>query len=364
MKNKKWLRSVAFIILLVISVSGIMHCYSLPKTYNTKNLAAYDAEKENLVDGVLLGTSVVAQSWLTPVAWQEFGLSTYHLATGAQAFGIIPEYLEFAQKNQDIKYAVIDVHGLRTEAIVSSLKPARFQSLYLDMPDVVSKFKVFKSAYTYACEAYDFYDLDPSTQDIININEKSLLVPFVDFHNRWVDGLKKGDFVTVKNEYMGADDREHLAFGVTDCSKHTKVLDFDDTYELDEFQKAHLQDLFDYADENNIELLFINLPSFRSENAQKEMRGIITYCKNKGYNTIDFATPEMLEEVDIDPETDFANPGHLNSKGGAKTTKYICKYLIDNGYHTVDHRGDEAYSHWNTVAEEYNKYYSEGWAKK
>ncbi len=364
MKNKKWLRSIAFILLLTLSVCGIMHCYSLPKTYNTKNLAAFHAEKENLIDGVLLGTSVVAQSWLTPVAWQEYGLATYHLSTNVQAFGIITEYLEYAQKTQNIKYAVIDIHGLRTDAIVSSFKPARFQSAYLDIPDFSTSLKVRKAIYEYGREAYSFYGLDKSTHDVIDLEAKSYFLPFINFHNRWLEGLKKADFVKVKNEYMGADDRKKLAFGITDCSKYISYLDFDGVYELDDFQKEQLNRIFDYAKQNDMELLFINLPSFRSKEAQFELNGIIKYCEEQGYNTIDFATHEMIEELNLELASDFSNKGHLNSKGGRKTTKYICEYLINNGYYTIDHRNDSAYSHWDTVCEEYNKYFQEGWSKQ
>ncbi len=364
MNNKKWLRSVAFILLLTLSVLGVMHCYSIPKTYNTKNLAAFHSEKENLVDGVFLGTSIVAQSWLAPIAWQEYGLSIYHLATGVQPFSIIPEYLDYAKSRQNIKFAIIDIHGLRTDAIISGLQPARFQAHYLDLPDFIHSLKVQKALSEYAHEAYDFYNLNPKKQNIMNVDKKSFFIPFINFHNRWVDGLKKADFVTVENKYMGADDRPSLAFGVTDCSKYLDVLNFEEEYQLDDFQIEQLNNIFNYAKENDIELLFINLPSFRVEKAQLEMHAIIEYCKNQGYNTIDFATPDMLNEFNINPETDFLNRGHLNSKGGKKTTKYICEYLIKNGYHTVDHRNDAAYSHWDSVAQEYNKYYNNGWEEK
>lgn len=363
MKNLKWLRSVAFILLLTISVAGIMHCYGLPKTYNTKNIAAFDAEKKNQVDGVVMGTSVVAQCWLTPVAWQEYGLSIYHLATGAQCFGITTEYLSYAKETQDIKYAVIDVHGLRTDAIKSGLTPPRFQSAYLDMPDFETSLKARKAIFDFAEQAYEFYNIDPVAEELVDIESSDYNIPLYNFHSRWVDGLGKSDFVTVKNEYMGADDRTELAFGVTDCSEYIDVLDFKGTYKPDSFQKAQLQKLFDFAEENDIELLFINLPTFRSTEAQQQLNGIIKYCSDKGYKTIDFATKKMLKEVGIDLKTDYANRGHLNSKGGEKTTKYVCEYLIENGFEAVDHRGDKEYSHWDSVAKDYAKFYNDGWTK-
>ena len=42
MKNKKWLRSVAFILLLCVAVAGVLHCYSQPKYFNTRFINTFD----------------------------------------------------------------------------------------------------------------------------------------------------------------------------------------------------------------------------------------------------------------------------------------------------------------------------------
>lgn len=362
MKNKKWLRSVAFLLILAISVIGVSHCYGLPKTYDTKNIAAFDAEKENLVDGVVLGTSVVAHAWLTPVAWKDYGLSIYHLSTSVQPFGIIPDYLDYVDKSQDIKYVIVDIHGLRKESINSGLRPAKFRAAYLNIPDLISRYKILGSLYEYVSDVYEFYGKPETKTEIVDLKDASYIFPLLNFHSRWVDGLVKADYVTVRNEYMGGDDRK-TSFDITDCSKYISQWNFGEVQDIDDFQKAQLQTVFDYAEENDLELLFINLPSFRGKAPQQEMRDILEYCKNQGYHTIDFSTAEMVEELGLDLSTDFVNKGHLNSFGGVKVTRYICQYLIDNGFYSKDHRGDESYSHWDETVKEYTDFYKKGLAK-
>lgn len=362
MKNKGWLRCIAFILVLTVSVLGVLQCYGLPRTYDTRNIAAFDAEKNNLVDGIILGTSVVSYAWLTPIAWKNYGLSIYHLATSVQPFGVMTDYLDYVDKSQDIKYVIIDIHGLRTEAIYASLAPAKFRTAYLNIPDFGSRVNILKSLYNYVEDVYDFYGKPEDLTDIVDVDDKSYIFPFLNFHSRWVDGLEQADFVTVKNIYMGADDRDN-AFKVKNCSKYTSVWDFGEVKDIDEFQKSQLQKIFDYANEHDLQLLFINMPSFRTKAEQEEMRNIIEYCKNQGYNTIDFANMEMIDELNIELNNDFINRGHLNSAGGVKVTNYICEYLIENNYYSVDHRGDSAYSHWDTTYEEYNKYFQDGWSR-
>lgn len=362
MKNKKWLRSVAFLLILAVSVLGVFQCYGLPRTYDTKNIAAFDAEEENLVDGLVLGTSVIAHAWQTPLAWQNYGLSIYHLSTSVQPFGVIPEFLDYAAKSQDIKYVIIDIHGLRNESVISGLRPAKFRAAYLNIPDLESRINILKALFRYVSEVYDFYGKPEKTSNIVNLNDKSYIIPFLAFHSRWVDGLEKADFVTVKNEFMGGDDRA-TAFGITDCSKLIKNWDLREVKDIDEFQKNQLQLVFDYAEENGLQLLFVNLPSFRPAEDQAEMRDLLEYCKSKGYHTIDFSTEEMAEEIDLDLSMDFVNDSHLNAFGGKKITNYICQYLIDNGFYSVDHRGEEAYAHWDETAESYMEFYQKGLEK-
>ncbi len=365
MKNKRWLRSVAFILLFAIAFMGVSQCYGLPISYDTRNLAAFDAEKNNTIDGLVFGTSVIGYSWNTPAAWQDYGMAVYHMGTSEQPFAVIKPFIDYAIKKHDIKYAVIDLHGLRSKTVISSLKATKVRSAYLNFPDFFSRFKVLHSIFDYAEMAFEFYG-EP-TEDrgrYVNVNDKSYYLPVYVFHSRWVDGLVKSDFVTVKNNFLGADNREGKAFGVEDCSGYLDRWDYETTGEIDGFQRQQLEKLFEYGKEKNIELIFISLPSFRSKAEQKELSNLVKFCSEQGYDTIDFTDETVLKESGIDLKKDFVNKGHLNSRGGIKSTKYVCEFLKEKGYYTPDHRGEDAYKSWDKAAEAYFKFYEKGWKEK
>ncbi len=364
MKNKKWLRSVAFVLLLVFALVGVMQCYGLPKTYDTRNLAALDAEKKNTIDGIVFGTSVIGYSWNTPVAWRDYGMAIYHMGTSEQPFGVITKFIDYVSEKHDLKYAVIDVHGLRSKTVISSLKETKVRSAYLNFPDSSSRFEILHAIFDYAEKAFEFYGEPKEERErYVDINDKSYYLPVYSFHSRWVEGLQKADYVTVENKYMGADDRKGT-FGVENCTPYLNRWDFGDPGEIDEFQEAQLQKLFEYGKEKGIDLVFISLPSFRSKAEQKELSALIDYCSEQGYDTIDFTEDGILEDAGIDPAKDFVNKGHLNSRGGIKSTKYVCEFLKEKGYYTPDHRGDERYSSWDESAEAYFKFYEKGWSNK
>ncbi len=365
MKNKKWLRSVAFILLLAVVFAGVMQCYGLPNSYDTRNLAAFDSEKENTVDGLVFGTSVIGYSWNTPAAFRDYGMAIYHMGTSEQPFAVIRPFIDYALKKHDIKYVVIDVHGLRSKTVISSLKETKVRSAYLNFPDSLYRFKVLHSVFDYAEMAFEYYgEPEKDRGKYVNVNDKSYYLPLYVFHSRWVDGLEKSDFVTVKNRFLGADDRQKKAFGIEDCSGYLDRWDFDDPGEIDGFQRQQLEMLFEYGKEKNIELVFISLPSFRSKAEQKELSALIDFCSEQGYDTIDFTDEDVLEKSGIDLKKDFVNKGHLNSRGGVKSTKYVCEFLKEKGYYTPDHRGEEAYSSWDKAANAYFRFYEKGWKNK
>jgi len=363
MKNKRWLRSVAFVLLLAIALIGVMQCYGLPKTYDTRNLATIDRLEKNSLDGIVIGTSVVGYSWNTPVLWRNYGLALCHTATSIQAFGAIPAMIDFVRKSHDLKYVVIDVHGLRRSTIMASLEEVRFRSAYLNVPDLISQYKILNALFDYAESVYEFYGEPTKNRDkYVDLTDKSYYLPIIDFHSRWVEGLVMRDFVTVESKYLGALERA-IGFQVKDCTEYLDRWDFDSPGEIDAFQKDQLDRLFEYGKENNLEFVFMSLPSLQSKEEQQELAGLLKYCADHGYDTIDFASEKMLEETGVNLAKDFCNAGHLNSRGGIKTTKYVCEYLIENGYYTPDHRGEEKYSSWDSAAKAYYKFYKKQWAK-
>jgi len=361
MKNKRWIRSVAFIIILCMAVAGVMHCYSQPKYFNTRFINTFEEMPDNTVDGIVLGSSVIAHGWVSAVSWEKYGMAVFQFGTSVQPIGSIPGFIEYAQKNHDIKYVVIDIHSLRQQTMMTSVQPSKVQEAYLNIPDIFVRYSMLMDLFDYAERMYDFYGEPESNK--LDRTSVSMYLPLLSFHNRWVDGLEKADYVAVKNEYLGANDR-YTAFLSKDMTPNLKNLDFADTVELDDFQKGELDRLFAYLDESGLEVLFISTPSFKSKWIQRELSSILKYCADNGYNTIDFGTREMLEEVGLDTAVDFSDNGHVNLAGAEKLTSYICEYLIDNGYSHTDRRGQDGYELWDSGLKTYREYYKNGWSGK
>ena len=81
--------------------------------------------------------------------------------------------------------------------------------------------------------------------------------------------------------------------------------------------------------------------------------------KERGYTVINFNTPEMYEELDIDWDHDFYNSKHVNYIGAEKYTSWLSEYIKEN-YDLEDHRGDSRYESWETAYEAYCDYVKDG----
>lgn len=366
MKKFKWLRSVAFILLLCISVTCVLDYYSLSKTFNTRFVNSFEDMPDNTVDGIVVGSSVIAHAWISAVAYEKYGMTTAQFGMSLQPFGAIKGFIDYADKNHDLKYVVIDVHSLRSQNIHTTVTPKYVQQSYLNIPDIGVRYSMLNDLLDYADRVYDFYGYPEEGSDIevLERNEISLYIPFYDFHNRWVKGLKKADYVDVKNDYLGANDQTSSTFESEDVTKYVERLDFEGLVEINEFQKNELELLFSYLEEKELEVLFINTPSFRKTEYQQELASILAYCEERGYNTVDFSTREMLDKLELDTKTDFSDQGHVNLKGGQKVTEYLCEYLIDNGYFYEDRRGQDGYEYWDEGAANFREFYVKGWKKK
>ena len=361
MKNKGLIKVVVFLLILALSAGYIMVLYDYPPSNDLRSLNAFPEFEENTIDGVALGTSVVKYGFVPTAAYEKTGVSIALLGTSLQPFGATIPLLRYAKKTQNIKFAVIDIHGLRSDAVKSSIVPAKIQNLYLNIPSRIEGYKMSPDLFDYVERAYEYYGKPESKSQVINRHDTFWYVPFISFHSRWQDGgLVKADFKGLEPRFLGAYNVKARVFATTDCSEYLDCWDYKIT-DIDDFQKNELKLLFDFLEENDIRPLFINMPSFRENDEQQENASLIEYCKEHGYDAIDFCTSEMLDELSLNPKTDFLNRGHLNSKGGVKFSKYIAKYLSENGFTTTDHRGQEGYEIWDTAKKKYNKFYKKGW---
>lgn len=359
---KKTLSIIAFLALLSFCVVSVTEIFSVPSSYFTKNVAAFNEDAKDTVDTVVVGTSVVGYGFLPTVAFNEYGISAYSFGSSIQQVGAIQGLLDYVKSEQNIKYVVIDVHGFRTNAIKNSTaSKARVKQLIHAIPFGKYRFKILNDCFDFSERVYEYYGFSEEEMKIKR-DDFSLYFPFVDLHTRWTTGLNAGDLMDYPGKYKGSYS-ESITFKTYDCSE---LLDrwSGKGAKLDDFQISLIDELLEYLDKQDYKSLFINYPSFKTKKEESECLGILNYIKGKGYNTLNLSGTASLKKTRLNLKTDFCNNGHLNSKGAIKVTKYLCGYikdLFEEDY--VDHRGEEGYESWDEAIDSYSNFLFNGWKK-
>ena len=106
--------------------------------------------------------------------------------------------------------------------------------------------------------------------------------------------------------------------------------------------------------ETNMLFRYTNTPdSLRSSISDTAMYyfPVLQYAGKYGIPYIDFN--QKLKELGIDWKNDTLDKGdHLNLSGAHKVTDYMTMYLQEH-YMLPDHRGDEKFTSWDTMASQY-----------
>ena len=114
--------------------------------------------------------------------------------------------------------------------------------------------------------------------------------------------------------------------------------------------KKYLDGIVKLCKDNNVELIFTELPSATSWNLSKS-EVISKYAKENNIKFIDL----NKEEIEgFDWKTDTCDGGdHLNVFGAEKVTRYLGKYLTSN-YQFINHKSDTKYKQWIIDSKKYH----------
>lgn len=168
--------------------------------------------------------------------------------------------------------------------------------------------------------------------------------PFCRYHNLW---QAAGIDPSIREYYMGYLISEHIMpyTGDPDYLKPTdekKKIRYMSTYYMDR--------ILQLCEKNDIEVILYSLCSPKCYDTTR-LNAVSEYANTRGLTYIDLN--RNWQEIGIDWSHDTRDEGdHLNEYGVAKVTTYLGHYLADN-LELTDHRGDPAYSSWDTLYEAY-----------
>ncbi len=248
-------------------------------------------EKNDTVDAVFIGDSLIYSSIIPMHIWNEHGFTTFDCSLPAQALDNSYDYLEVAIESQHPKVVTIEA-------------------------DVV--FRALKSR--------------AKTKNEIKALKN--WVPILKFHNNW--------------KQFGSDGFINIYKGYKINVKAVPVTNFKPVEVTDKYVQIREENMkiFDKiakaCEDNNAKLILIDVPNHQNFNMVRHN----TIQKLADDYNLEFLDLN-LEEVGIDWQTDTKDGGeHMNFNGAKKVSTFVGNYL-DKLNVLEDHRNDDKYKDWH-----------------
>ena len=295
---KNVFKSITFLLIFVFFIY-ILNYLLIPKYELLKPVSfEISGEKDDTIDVIFLGDSLVYSSVSPMEIWNEYGYTSFECAEPAQILPDTYDYLEFAVKHQHPKIVMLEANVLFRNPKKRTMDTALAQAFRRYVPISVYH------------NNWKSYLQKGSMENWINIDKGYKFIPQVKPSNR-------------KKDYMAYTDRKES---------------------IPKNNFKYIEKIIKLCEKNDIKLILVGFPSQASWRYNKH-NAATAIAEKYGLDFINL----NLEKLDIDWKKDTKDKGsHLNNSGSKKVSKFIGNYLKNTNL-LEDHRKDSEYEDWNTA---------------
>ena len=329
---RMFLRAVAFLLVLGVVLCSVLWVFGLDDVRSYENEHRYLKEKKGSMDAVYIGGSDVHAFWQPLFGWNERGIAVWNYSVDSLPVAAVKHLLIEAHKTQPQAVYIISLSTFKKESADGSME--NLHRIVDYQPFSLNKVRLINR-------------LTEGTE-YTGLKKLEFYFPVIRFHSRW-DDLGSWVFDSISDRKASM---HYSVFrnNVTDLSKTLKVTDAREPAPED--VAAVLNEVLDYCDEQNLDVLFVKVPQAVSEQAQARMNTLEDTVIARGYPCLDLM--ENMADLGILPETDFYNKAHTNIHGSLKYSRYLADYLTEH-YGFTDKRGTKNWESWDKAAAEYLK---------
>ena len=332
MKYNLWKIVVFFAFMAFVSME-LAEILRFKYSDGIQSMECFYEEKENTIDLLCVGSSLMYCNISPKILWEEFGIASYDLGGALQPTWNSYFYIKEALEKQTPKLVLLEVHRaiekreyLEHYNIVKNtmgirISPNRFQAVMQGSPEssrlyYALSFPAYHRRYNGITKA----DYFPQYMTRHFHNDKALLYT-KGYHilTTTYPHIKPYQPVTIESCHLAHKTENYLRSIIQLC--HTK----------------------------RIPLLFVVSP-YPGDNKIHESyyKEVDKIAREQDIPFINFN--HLYSELDLDFSNNYADAGHLNYRGSEKMTRYLGTYLKRH-YDLPDHRGEADYASYDTMCE-------------
>ncbi len=327
---KNAIKAVAFLLVFALLFSVVQDVLIKRNPQDAQFIPQFYDEPKNSLDAVYIGSSNCFTFWNSTVAWEEYGISVYPYSCNSMPFFAVKHLIKEAHKTQEKATFIVNINSITDDRI--SIDSMHY---LLD----VMPFSLNKLSLIHCMSEIGGY----SWKD-----RMEYYLPVIRFHSRTGE-LKPSDFVTEPDGLKGS--TTYSAYLNKSADVSADYVATDERVELSQTTIDYVNDMLDYCDSEQIEVLFVAVPQAK-KNLDKIRRcnALGDLIESRGYTVLNLM--EKSDEIGIDLTKDLYNGGHTNIHGSIKYTHYLSQILIEK-YGFTDKRENSDYQSWNVTEEKY-----------
>ena len=327
MKKSKLLRAAVFLILLILAFQAVQSPFRNPSDDGWAAMKGFHRELPGSLDAVYIGGSDVHAFWETPLGWADRGIAVWSFSFNSLPTGAVPYLIKEALKTQPDALYIISLNCMKNYKTT----PAGIHSITDYMPPSLNKWALIRGLSEQA--GYSLWE------------QLEYFFPIIRYHSRWselesweftheIPNVKAGLLYSVYNEITK---NQSSVYQITE-----------DESSLPEEYEALLAEILALCDQNNLRVLFVTVPqAIGDPSARGRLNTMERMVREHGYPCLDYLA--AIEELGIQPETDFYNTWHTNVHGSLKYIAALESYLVEN-YGFTDKRGQPGWESWDEAA--------------
>lgn len=304
-----------------------------PENVDLRNITGFYAEEKNTLDMVYIGGSAAFVYWQPLKAYEEYGIASYNFATNSIQVELYKYMIKEVMKRQNPKLLVLDARGFQYRDYDLKPKEASYRNVLTGTPLNKDKIEFIEN------------NIPKYLKEETTSYKHDLFLYHTVLENRNFENIFNMIFNKNKNDLKG--------FYFVPNAKRMKKLRFrTDKVTSPSWTTINiLNDLLEYLNTLDIEVLFIVSPYIEMEEEKEIFNCIELIIEKAGYNFVD--SNEYYKDMKIDYDTDFYDYNHMNIYGSDKYTEFLSEYIEEN-YDLLDRRKDKKYSDWNELLPEWN----------
>ncbi|MGN0701580.1 MAG: hypothetical protein ACI4KL_00140 [Lentihominibacter sp.] len=288
-----------------------------------KYVSQFYQEKENSLDGVVVGSSAAYRYWCPPEAFNRHGMAVYCYGVRSMPIFATKYYIDSILKTQDPEFIAIEMRS--TTKSIDVYQTGHVRTAVNRMPNSIERTRVLA--------AFMKFDIQHGTR----ISKLPSRYGFPEDNGRAEHSEK---IIAQAGKYKG-----WIPYGETEPADLRPPEDVKGVEKIDSYYEEDLIDLLEYCDGLECEVVFFATPYNGSEQRMKQLNYAVNIVEEHGYDVINMNNEEAIRDIGLDYSEDFYNSTHTNESGAIKVTDYLSD-IFDEMYNLPSHRGDKNYESW------------------